>query len=250
MVKIFKKAFFLFLFILFWQFIVYVLHIPKYIFPSPIDILTTILQNFSLLFFNTTITLSEALIGFILANLLSFIFAIWISYNKDLEHVILPIAIIMKTIPIIAITPLLVLWMGTGFESRVVTAGLICFFPSLVNTLRGVKQTDRNFTEIFIVYSASKYNTLKLLLIPSIAPYVFSALKVSSSLAIVGALVGEFVGANKGLGFLIIVNYYNLNTPMVFTAILITSCAGILFYYFINFIENKVLFWSDNSKLE
>lgn len=250
MKKIFKKIFFLFIFILVWQSIVDVLNIPKYIFPSPIDILTTLLQNASLLFINSAITLSEALIGFILANLLSFIFAIWISYNKNFEHIILPIAIILKTIPIIAITPLLVLWIGTGFGSRVVTAGLICFFPSLVNILSGVKQTDRNFMEMFIVYSASKYQILKHLLLPNIAPYVFSALKVSSSLAIVGALVGEFVGANKGLGFLIIVNYYNLNTPMVFTAVLITSCAGILFYYFINFIENKVLFWSDNSNLE
>jgi NitT/TauT family transport system permease protein len=250
MVNKYKKIFLLFILILLWQFTVYLLHIPKYIFPSPIDILNAILQNLPLLYYNSAITLSEALMGFILANLLSFIFAIWISYNKNLEDVILPIAIILKTIPIIAITPLLVLWMGTGFGSRVVTAGLICFFPSLVNILRGVKQTDRNFTEIFVVYSASKFSTFKLLLLPSIAPYVFSALKVSSSLAIVGALVGEFVGANKGLGFLIIVNYYNLNTPIVFTAILITSCAGILFYYFINFIENKVLFWSDNNKFE
>ena len=118
-------------------------------------------------------------------------------------------------------------------------ASLICFFPALVNVLRGIKSLDRNLLALFKVYQANRRQLIKLLIFPSILPYLFAALKVSSSLAVVGALVGEFIGSNKGLGFLIVSNYYNMNTAFVFAAITVSALMGISFYYAINFLEKN-----------
>lgn len=242
--RLFKLISFIILNLLIWQLVTIVLHVPKYIFPSPIEILNVFIGNFNLIVKNSGVTIAEALVGFLIANTISIIIAFYVSIKRSSEDLILPIAIFLKTIPIIAITPLLILWFGAGIGSKIATAALICFFPSLVNILRGVKSVETDYLEIFKVFSSSRKKLILLLIFPSILPYLFSSLKISSSLAIVGALVGEFIGANKGLGFLVIVNYYNLNTPLVFAALMTSSLIGIALYYAIDIAENKFINWS------
>ena len=242
--KIFKIILTLSVFILVWYFVVITLRIPTYILPDPITVFESLTVNRLAIFTNSIITLKESFLGFFIANIISVTIALGIVFNKNIENTIMPFAITLKTIPIIAITPLLVVWFGPGEYSKIATAALICFFPSLVNVLRGVKSLDRDLVNFFKAYSANKIQLIKMLIIPSILPYLFAALKVSSSLAVVGALVGEFIGANKGLGFLIISNYYTLNTPYVFASIIVSSLIGILFYYAIHFVEKRVVTWT------
>lgn len=243
MVKILKKIITIILFLLIWQLLIVIFKFPNYLFPGPIEVGRSFAQNFQSIISNGFITLLESLSGFIVANFISLMIALLISFRSKYENIIISAAVVLKTIPIIAITPILVLWFGSGFYSKIVTAALVCFFPCLVNTLRGVKSIDQDLIELFNLYSANSFQKIKFLIIPNIAPYIFSAFKVSSSLAIVGALVGEFITANKGIGFLIISNYYSLNIANVFADILAISLIGIGFYRLIDFFEKKIIDW-------
>lgn len=235
---------FLGIFILTWDLLIRFLAVPEYVFPAPLSVADTYFKQYPLLLNNLLITAEEAILGFLIANIISISLVIIIFYIQKAENIVIPIAVVLKTIPIIALTPILILWFGSGISSRIATAALICFFPSLVNLLRGIKLIDTNLLDLFKIYNSSKYSILKHLLVPSTLPYLFSSLKISSSLAVVGALVGEFIGSNKGLGFLILTNYYSSNTSMVFAAVILSSLLGIVLYYFLHYLEVKKITWA------
>jgi len=231
--------------LLVWEIIVLIFNIPNYILPSPISIFSEIINKFFLLIDHTLTTMIESLLGFLLANSISFLAAIAFAHSKTIEKGLYPYAIALKTTPIVAMAPILILWFGTGIISKIVTSAVICFFPILVNTIRGLKDVDEDALNLFESLSASKWQVFKKLRLPNSLPYIFSALKISTSLAIVGAIVGEFVGSNKGLGFLILVSSYHLETSTMFAAIIMSALSGILFFYAISFIEKRVVFWKE-----
>lgn len=226
-----------------WYLALIFFNIPQYLLPAPNSIIHAFVSNPEILFKNFLTTFAEALLGFVIANVLSVIIALVVSLYRQSEHYVLPIAIALKTIPVVAIAPLLILWLGSNMAPKVATAALICFFPALVNILGGIKSISEDYIELFKVYSASKTDTVRYLFLPYSLPFIFSSLKISSSLAVVGALVGEFLGSNHGLGFLILTNYYSLNTPIVFASIILSSGLGVILYYLINYIETKTLTW-------
>ena len=247
---IFKKIGFLLLLLILWQLAAGVVFKESaYLFPPPTRIVRAFIENRSELLSNSLITLGEILLGFAAANLLSTVIALFIAFHMNWEEIVMPLAVIIKTIPIITLSPLLVLWFGPGIFSKVATAALICFFPCLVNILGGVKSLNKNMVYLFNIYSSNKRILVQKLILPSILPYLFSALKTSSSLAVVGVLVGEFIGSNQGLGFLIISNYYNMNTPLVFASIIVSSMIGIVLYFLINEIEKRFVY-SEVKKIE
>jgi NitT/TauT family transport system permease protein len=164
-----------------------------------------------------------------------------------LEQGLFPIAIAVKTTPIVAIAPLLVIWLGTGWWSKIVAVILICFFPVLVNAVKGLKAADTEYRELFQTLGASRAQEFRKLRIPYCLPYLFSALKISSSLAIVGAIVGEFVGATQGLGYLIMVSSAHLETATLFAAIVAAALAGITMFYIIGWTEERVIFWHSGN---
>ena len=145
--------------------------------------------------------------------------------------------------------PLLVLWFGTGITSKIVASAIVCFFPILVNTIKGLKSVDKDYLDLLKSFSAKKYQIFIKLRLPNSLPYIFSALKISTGLAVVGAIVGEFVGAKEGIGFIILTSTYHLETVRMFAAIIMSALGGILFFYLINLIEKHVVFWQkpDNS---
>jgi len=243
--KIFSRITKIVLFLILWYLLIFFLEVPVYILPSPLAVFKILIKSRNIILSNAFVTFSEAFLGFLFANLISILIALLIAFYRQLEDVVMPIAIILKTIPIVALVPLLTIWFGSGIFSKVVTAMLICFFPALINVLRGIKSLDSNLLSLFKIYAANKVQLTRKLILPAIQPYLFAALKVSSSLAIIGALVGEFIGSNKGLGFLIISNYYNMNITFVFAVIMVSSIIGILFYYSIHFFERKMVFESE-----
>jgi len=166
---------------------------------------------------------------------------------NTLEEGLFPIAIAVKTTPIVAVAPLLVIWLGTGWWSKIVAVILICFFPVLVNAVKGLKAADVEYRELFQTLGASRAQEFRKLRIPYCLPYLFSALKISSSLAIVGAIVGEFVGATQGLGYLIMVSSAHLETATLFAAIAAAALAGILMFYVIGWTEERVIFWHSGN---
>jgi NitT/TauT family transport system permease protein len=159
-----------------WQAIVVVLQIPEYLLPSPAAILATVDRSLGLDF---AVTFSEALAGFTIASVLAFAVATLFVRFHTLEQGIFPIAIAVKTTPIVAIAPLLVIWLGTGWWSKIVAAILICFFPVLVNTVKGLKAADMEYRELFETMGATRAQEFRKLRVPYCLPYLFSALKIS-----------------------------------------------------------------------
>jgi NitT/TauT family transport system permease protein len=227
-----------------WQAMVMLFHIPEYLLPSPAAILAAVDGSLAVQF---AVTFIEALAGFAIASVLAFaIAALFVRFHL-LEEGLFPIAIAVKTTPIVAIAPLLVIWLGTGWWSKIVSAILICFFPVLVNTVKGLKAAGLEYRELFETMQATRAQEFRKLRIPYCLPYLFSALKISSSLAVVGAIVGEFVGATQGLGYLIIISSAHLETATLFSAILAAALAGIAMFYAISWTERRLIFWSSSE---
>jgi NitT/TauT family transport system permease protein len=225
-----------------WQGIVVVFDIPEYLLPSPFVIVSTIERS---LVTEIAYTAGEAACGFLIASALAFAGAVLFVRFRALERGLFPLAITLKTTPIVAIAPLLVLWLGTGWWSKVAAAVLIAFFPVLVNTVKGLKAPEADFQDLFRTMRADSAQIFRKLRVPYCLPYFFSALKISSSLAIVGAIVGEFVGAEHGLGYLIVISSAHLETPTVFQAIGAAALIGIAMFYALETVEKRVIFWTE-----
>ncbi len=223
-----------------WELVVRVLRVPAYLLPPPSAIFASMEKS---LFVHLAVTLGEALAGFLIASILAFVAALAFVRSPTLERGLFPMAVTLKTTPLVAIAPLLVLWMGTGWSSKIAAAALICFFPVLVNTVRGLKSADAEYYELFRAMKASRRQEFRKLRIPFCLPYLYSALKISSSLAIVGAIVGEFVGATQGLGYLIMISSSHLETDTLFSAIFAAALAGIALFQALGWIERRVVFW-------
>jgi NitT/TauT family transport system permease protein len=222
------------------ELLVRALAVPAYLLPPPSAILKTFDKA---LLWHMAVTLIEALSGFALASAVAFMAALLFVRSPTLEQGLFPIAITLKTTPLVAIAPLLVLWMGTGWWSKITAAALISFFPVLVNTVKGLKAADREYFELFHTMRASHWQELNKLRIPYCLPYLAAALKISSSLAIVGAIVGEFVGATQGLGYLIMISSAHLDTDVLFSAIFAAAAIGISLFHLLGWLERHTIFW-------
>lgn len=224
--------------------------IPQYLLPAPSKIVAALFDEPLNLLKHTGVTLFEALLGFIIANIFAVLLSVCMVFVSNLDKAIMPFAIALKTTPVVAMAPLLLLWFGTGIAPKIIAAALICFFPALVNSIKGFNALLEGEEDLFRIYGASKGQLLMKLRFQRAAPYIFSALKVSSSLSIVGAIVGEFVGANEGIGYVILVSSYHLETVKMFAALAATAIAGICFYSIISYLDRKVVFWLDSPSDE
>jgi NitT/TauT family transport system permease protein len=153
------------------------------------------------------------------------------------------VAIALKTTPLVALAPLLVIWLGTGLWSKVAASVLICFFPVLVNSVKGLKTVEPEARELFATYGASRWELFWRLRFPMSLPYVLAGLKISTSLAVVGAIVGEFVGANKGLGYVVMLASYHMETPTMFAAIFCAAGVGLVMFWGVSAAERRIVFW-------
>jgi NitT/TauT family transport system permease protein len=205
-------------------------HIKEYILPAPSRIVGVMSEKMGSLLFDAGVTLLEALLGFIVANVLSLFLAVGFSHSRWLERSLYPYTIALKSVPVVAVAPLLVLWFGYGLWGKVVMAAIIAFFPLVVNATLGLKAVDDESLDLMRSLSASSWKILVKLRFPTAVPYIISALKISSTMAVVGAIIGELIGAQRGIGYVILISSYNLDTPTLFAAITLASLIGILFF--------------------
>jgi NitT/TauT family transport system permease protein len=223
-----------------WQGAVLFFHVPEYLLPAPSAAARQL--DVGLLGHAWT-TLTEAFLGFLLANLLAFVTAVAFVYCPPLERSVFPFAIALKTTPLVALAPLLVIWLGTGLWSKVAASMLICFFPTLVNSVKGLRSIEPEAAELFATHGASSFETFLRLRLPSSLPYVLSGLKISTSLAVVGAIVGEFVGASEGLGYVVLVSSYHMETPAMFAAVACSAAIGLVMFWSVGLLERRLVFW-------
>ena len=209
-----------------WEAIVRILQVPNYLVPAPTKILATLWDNKSVLAIDTATTFLEALIGFLVANLAALLFAVLFYYSRLAERTLLPLMVALKSVPIVAIAPLLVLWFGYGLTSKVVMAALVAFFPLVIGVITGIRTVPASSIDLMRSLSATRFETFYKLSIPHSVPHILAALKISSTLAVVGAIVAELTGSRRGLGFTILMSSYNVDTPMLFAAIALSSLVG------------------------
>jgi len=225
-----------------WQISVTAFNIPEYLFPAPLEISKQFV-NYSLFLKHTYITLLESISGFVLGAIFAFLIALGINYSKLLEILIHPFLMISQTTPRIAIAPFLIIWFGHDLIPKIIIAAIMSFFPIVVNTVKGFRSADSELLELMDSYGATRTETLIKVKIPGALPYIFVALKLAITFSVIGAVVGEFVGADEGLGYLILQGNVNLDTSLMFAALFVLSIMGIVLYKIIGIIEKKVLYW-------
>ena len=216
--------------------------VPTYIVPAPSRVLDRLTGD--LLFFagEGVVTLAEALAGFALGTLVALVGATLMTQSRFIERSLLPLAILVKVTPVVAIAPLFVIWFGFGPVPKILIVALITFFPVLVNAVTGFRSVDRGAMNFLRSVRASRREVFLKLRVPSAMPYLFSAFRVSSPLAIIGAVIGEWFSANRGLGSVIVVAHANLDMPTLFSAIFVLSLMGIGLTIVLAVVEKKVLF--------
>ncbi|MDN5853050.1 MAG: ABC transporter permease [Actinomycetia bacterium] len=231
-----------------WEAIVRFFEIPLYLVAAPSDVWTSLVDDRSILLENLWPTTVESVLGFLLGNLVAVILAIIFVYNKALEEALFPLAIVLRTVPIVAIAPVLVLMLGTGYAPKIIIAALISFFPTLVNMVKGFRAVDAQVFELMQVLSASKREVFSHVRIYSSLPFLFAALKIAAPAAVIGAIVAEWIGAKEGLGYLIIQATYNFNTPLLYSTMLLGSVLSIAFFVVIGLIEKATVRWETTEQ--
>lgn len=226
-----------------WQFITVRFNIPHYILPKPTAVAEEISVRAVSLLQHLGWTFLEAIGGFVIGSGVAFITAVIFVHVRVIERSMYPWAVVFQTVPIVAIAPLLTIWLGFGILPKMVISAIICFFPMLVNSLRGLRAVSNQTMELMRILSASKRDILFRLRLPSSLPYMFAGLKVTSTLSVVGAIVGEFTGADFGIGKVILVAGYHHDTQMLFAGIAYSSVAAILFFLLVSLIEKLVVHW-------
>lgn len=216
---------------------------PSYLVPSPAATFDVMTGNASFLWQNTWATGYETVLGFVIASAVGVLAAVVMVYSETAEKTLYPILLGAQVVPKIAIAPLFVVWLGFGLTPKITIAALIAFFPVVISMVTGLKSVDPEMLELSATMGAGPVKTFAKIRFPAALPHLFSGLKVAVTLAVTGAVVGEFVGANKGLGVVILEANGNLDTATLFACLLILSAVGVLLYAVVDLGERLLLPW-------
>ncbi|WP_332634487.1 ABC transporter permease [Halalkalibacter flavus] len=244
--KIYSLLLFLVL-LVFWEVVVHVKNISKIILPAPTAIGANLIQHFQSGYFYPHIlaTTIEVFGGFFAGTILGIGMGFLVAQSKTTQEILQPYIIASQAMPKLALAPLLVLWFGFGYTPKIVIVALVCFFPLFESTVTGLSHVSRDKLALFRSLKASRSQTLLKLRLPIAMPYIFSGLRVAVVLSVVGAVVSEFIGANKGLGALIIASQGMLDTTLMFSVFILLTVKGIILYQVINWVE--VIFFKKYS---
>ncbi len=226
-----------------WQIGVRLFEVPLYIAPAPSDVAEALVNKFPLLLANFWPTFYESVMGFVVGNLAAVFIAVAFVRSRTVERAFFPIAVFINTIPILAIAPILVLIFGAGLTAKVVIAALICFFPTLVNMVRGLQAVSPQALELARILSATKSEIFWKIRLPSSLPFLFSALKIAATTCVIGAIVGEWVGADVGLGALIIDSTFNFRAALLYATVFMSSGLSVMLFASVSIAERLIVRW-------
>ncbi len=230
-----------------WQVIVSITQVPAFILPAPLAVVTTFISNFSLLAHHASITLMEILFGLLLGTLLGVTSAITLTLSTSARRWVLPLLVVTQSLPVFALAPLLTLWFGYGMGSKIVMATLIIYFPVTVATFDGLRHTSRAMIDLARTLDASPTATLLQIRLPSALPSISSGIRVATSVAPIGAVVGEWVGSSQGLGFVMLQANGRMQTDLMFAALLCLCLLAYTLYYLVNLMLDLALYWQRDS---
>lgn len=231
--------------LLIWTAAARLMGLPSFILPTPDDVWRSFVRvaTDGTLAFHAWVTLSEVLLGLALGVVVATLLGYALAKSTPLERLLSPYIVASQAIPIVAIAPLLIIWFGPGMLSKVLVSALIVFFPVLVNTVVGVRSVPEELYELMRSLRAGRWQTFLKLEVPASLPVLIGGLKVGATLSVIGAVVGEFVGADRGLGFLINLGRGMYDTPLVFVAIFALIAMALGLYGAVSFLEGWLLRW-------
>ena len=231
--------------LLFWEAVARWSEIPLFILPPPSAIGERLARSIAdgSLQRHTLVTLSEVLAGLALGAVSASLLGYGLAKSSTLEHALSPYIVASQSIPIVAIAPLLVIWFGPGRLSKVLISALIVFFPVLINTIVGVRTVPTELYDVMRSLRATKAQIFRKLEVPAATPVLLGGLKIGATLSVIGAVVGEFIGSDQGLGFLINVGNGLYDTPLVFVAVITLVAMALVLYGLVAMLERKVLAW-------
>jgi len=230
-----------------WQMFTRYGDIPEFILPSPLSVWTRFLKSVSdgSLPYHTGITLSEIVLGLLAGVSFATIVGYMLAKSRSLERVLSPYLVASQAIPVVAIAPLLVIWFDDGILSKVIICALIVFFPVLVNTIVGVRAVPVSLYDLMNSLHATRAQILWKVEVPSSLPIFLGGLRIGATLSVIGAIVGELVSAEKGLGFLLQLGDFQYDTAMVFVAVFMLVALALSLYGIVRLLENKFLKWQN-----
>ncbi|ACV69580.1 ABC transporter permease [Desulfohalobium retbaense] len=229
--------------LVFWEIGVAVWDMPHYILPPPSRIAQALLAHWPRLVPHALTTCSEIVLGFGVALAAGLLLGAGIAGSRILERALLPLVIGSQTIPVFAIAPLLVLWFGYGIGSKVVMAALIVFFPITVSTVQGLKAADRDLLDLLRVLEAGRWRIFWTVRVPQALPHIFAGAKIGMAVSVIGAVIGEWVGARQGLGYYMVQANAQMQVDRVFAAIVLLSMIGVGLYALVVLVERWLTPW-------
>lgn len=235
-----------------WEASVTYFNVAKFILPPPSQVFLGLYNGFSsgLYVDHMIVTLTETFVGFALGCGLAFVFGTMVALSRPLEYFLYPFIVMFQAMPKVALAPLIVIWFGLGITSKIVNAALVAFFPLMVNTIVGLKSAEEDRVSLMRSLAASRWQIFWMLRLPNAMPYIFAGLEIAMIFALIGAIVGEFVGAEKGLGMLIQSMNFTMDVAGQFSILLILSCLGLILNGMVGFLRRRILFWDAASKAD
>jgi NitT/TauT family transport system permease protein len=234
-----------------WEGIVRLFSIPLFILPAPSAIFFALWNGMTSALYleHVWVTLVETLLGFALGSALAFAFGISVALSRRVEYFLYPFIVMFQAMPKVALAPLIIIWFGLGLTSKVVSAGLVAFFPLMVNTIVGLRSADEDRINLMRSLAATRGQIFWMLQLPNAMPYIFAGLEIAMIFALIGAIVAEFVGAQSGLGMLMQSMNFTMDVAGQFSVLLILSVLGLLLNSAVSEIRRRVLFWDPSQKL-
>jgi NitT/TauT family transport system permease protein/putative hydroxymethylpyrimidine transport system permease protein len=222
--------------------------VENYLLPAPSEIATALVEDRDLLVPDAWVTAQEVLLGFTLALVAGLGLAILLHLSPLLRRSLYPLVVASQAIPVIVIAPILVIWFGFGMGPKLIVIALICFFPIVVNTFDGLRSVDRDHVKMLKTMNASRADVLRYLELPASLPFLFSGAKVAVAVAVIGAVFGELVGSDAGLGHAIQIGTAQLETARVFACVLILSVMAIGLFALVSALERWAVPWAGKGK--
>lgn len=234
--------------VLLWHYYVVLLRVPVVVLPTPMQVLDTMVREARILWEEAWITALECIYGFALAMGIGIPIAVTITYSRIANLMFYPLVVASQSIPKVAVAPILLVWFGTGLQSKLAMAFVIAFFPVVVDTATGLRSTSPELLELARSLQCSRLQTFFKIQLPSALPSIFSGAKIAVTLAVIGAVIGEFIGSNEGLGNLLLTANSQLNTPLVWASLVVLSILGMVLYGAVVLAEKILMPWAPEAE--
>ncbi|MDQ7905735.1 ABC transporter permease [Phytohabitans sp. ZYX-F-186] len=237
--------------VLAWEYGTELFSVDEYVLPRPSQIFDALGRQLGdgLFWSHLWVTSREALLGFLIGVGAAVLLGTFISQVKVVEATLMPYIVAFQTVPKVALAPLFVLWFGFGLTSKVVMAAVISFFPMLVNVIEGLRAADADRIQMLTVFGAGRAQIFRMVRLPTALPFIFAGLDIGIVFAILGAVVGEFIGAKEGLGYLLLQTNYNFDISGMFAVLVVLSVMGLVAHFVIRLLQRRLAFWAEDTRV-